>query len=104
MRSGGTPSGQVGMDVVKRIAHANAADGPISSEYQRKSARRRSGGDEVAVRVDSPPFAHCGQLLVERPAVRALLPHVVWAGSLQGHAAAVVADGPDLGNLLVAEP
>ena len=87
------PSGQVGMDAVKRSRHSKV-----------ESARSGRGAGQVAIGIDAPALADRGQLLVERPAVGALLALVLGAGALQRHAAGVVADRADLGDVLGAEP
>ena len=60
-------------------------------------------GDEVALGVDAPAAADLGELVAERPAVGPLLALVLGAGALQRHAAGVVADRADRGDVLVAE-
>src|SRR5207248_2160292 len=51
---------------------------------------------EVALRVDPPPLGHGHEPVVDAPAIGARLAGVLGASTLQGHAAAVVAQAPDL--------
>src|SRR5436190_10219090 len=89
--------------VESSISRKRPVQVPASVHHWRDMPRRLCGG-QVALGVDAPALGDSGQLAVERPAVGALLALVSRAGALQRHAAGVVADGADRGDVLVAEP
>src|SRR5262245_39585650 len=86
---------------------AITATPPVRAPLRRSRFRLAGGfGGEVAkvsVGVDAPLGADLGQLRRHGPAVGALGALVIRGGSLEGHAARVVADRPDLGHVGGAE-
>src|ERR1700730_6422229 len=71
-----------------------------SSESEPRSLRARH---EVARRIDPPARGGGEMLLAERQAVGQIVPLVVGGGALERHAAGVVAELADPGDLAVVE-
>src|SRR5918994_7898425 len=80
-------------------------DFPLGSGLEPRLARGfRREMPQISLGVDPPSIADLGQARRHRPAIGALLAGVVRGRALERHAAGVVSDRADLGDLLGAQP